>query len=222
MSKVIVLGGCVVSAALAFGLAACMPHPQGQNQAQGQNQGQNQAYAQNQPVNPNQPAPYLQPGDAGGNMPSPWPGAQPDGSQAGNTPAAMPGGFVEGPGGREIDQTQPLTLGAAPAGMQPVRSQAGYVFRADLSGTNPIPQQSRDFYMKLIPYFDAQPQVMGYLDDPSGRMSQVGFQATKNGTPVMGMMMVARGANGGVSAVVMLDSPQRFQQSMQAMMAAAQ
>lgn len=220
MSKLIVLGGCVLSAALAVSLAACMPRPQGQAT---QNPNQNpyqQAY--NQPANPNQPAPYLQPGNDGGNAPSPWPGAQPGNPSAANTPATMPGGFVEGPGGREIDQNRPLTLTDAPAGMQPVRSQAGYVFRADLSGTNPVPQQSRDFYMKLMPYFDAQPQVMGYLDDPSGRMSQVGFQAMKNGAPVMGMMMVTQGANGHAVAVVMLDTPQRFQQSMQSMMTAAQ
>lgn len=227
MYRTITLGGC----ALLLALTGCMPRQQGQGDAEGYAQNQ-QAY--NQPVNPNQPAPYLQPGQNGNNTPSPWPGAT--GGQDGNmtnfgpSDQAPGGGMppvqgpLQGPGATPYSNTgsQPLRLNGAPAGMQALKSQAGYVFRTSLGGNAPVQQQSRDFYMKLMPYFDAQPQVMGYLDDPSGRMSQVGFQATKNGAPVMGMMTVAQSANGGVVATVMLDSPQSFQQSMQSMMAAAQ
>ena len=125
------------------------------------------------------------------------------------------------PNGQPVS-LQPRSNDATPAGMKQIPSQAGKVYRTTLNGQGPIPQQSRDFYMKLMPYFDAQPQVMGYMDEPSGRMAQVGFQSTKNGQPVMGMLMVTQAPNGGAVAVVMLDSPQTFQQSMQTMMAAAQ
>jgi hypothetical protein len=199
---------------LAFGLAACTP-PNGQTM-NGQN-GQMNGQQNPQPdglngnmyaSNGQQPAPYMQPS---GQQPSQWPGAN-----NGNWQPAPPA-----PNGQPV-RMQPPSNEAAPAGMKQIPSQAGKVYRTTLSGQGPIPQQSRDFYMKLMPYFDAQPQVMGYMDEPSGRMAQVGFQSTKNGQPVMGMLMVTQASNGGAVAVVMLDSPQTFQQSMQTMMAAAQ
>ncbi len=199
-------------------VTGCMPKTQ-QRAADSDPYAQNQQ-AYNQPANPNQPAPYLQPANDG-NGPAQWPGTQ-AGNMPGNAPGSMPGNFVQGPGNRPGDNPGTLKLDNAPAGMRALSSQAGHVFRAELSGNGPLPQQSRDFYMKLMPYFDAQPQVMGYLDDPSGRMAQVGFQATKGGAPVMGMLMVTQGQNGHAVATVMLDTPERFQQSMQTMMAATQ
>lgn len=216
MSKLILSGAMALI--LTAAVTGCMPKPQQQARQQAGNgdpYAQNQQ-AYNQPVNPNQPAPYLQPANDV-NGPAQWPGAA-----AGNAPGNTPGNFVQGPGNRPGDNPGALTLDSAPAGMRALPSQAGHVFRVELTGTGPLPQQSRDFYMKLMPYFDAQPQVMGYLDDPSGRMAQVGFQATKGGAPVMGMLMVTQGQNGHPVATVMLDTPDRFQQSMQTMMAATQ
>jgi hypothetical protein len=204
-----VLTGC----ALAIGLSACTP-PTNHGNAQPSQMANNDPYANNRM----QPAPYNQPYNPNQPQPSQWPGADTGnlGPDNGRTPNVVP--FPNQPDGR---LQQPLNA-APPPGMKALPSQAGQVFRASLNGQGPVPQQSRDFYMKLMPYFDAQPQVMGYLDEPSGRMSQVGFQSTKNGVPVMGMLMVTQGQNGGAVATVMLDSPERFQQSMQAMMAAAQ
>ncbi len=205
---------CAAVCALALGLAACTP--QSDQQMNGQNgnmqqpnglQGQPNVFANNG----QQPAPYMQPNNPNGPQPSQWPGANNSNWQLAPPP----------PNGQPVP-LQPRSNDATPAGMKQIPSQAGKVYRTTLNGQGPIPQQSRDFYMKLMPYFDAQPQVMGYMDEPSGRMAQVGFQSTKNGQPVMGMLMVTQAPNGGAVAVVMLDSPQTFQQSMQTMMAAAQ
>jgi len=221
----------VAGTALALGLAACnkpgMQDPKAQQYQQ--QMAQNDPYAQ-------APAPYNQ-YNPNAQQPSAWPGAnnqapnpgpvsaapspQVPGSMPGPMPGPMPGMNPNGIPAPLQGNGQPLKLTSAPQGMTALRSQAGNVFRANLSGDVPVPQQSRDFYMKLMPYFDSQPQVLGYMDDPSGRMAQVGFQSTKNGTPVMGMLIVSQGQNGAV-AVVMLDSPERFQSSMQAMNAAAQ
>ncbi len=197
MHKLIVAG-----AFAALALAGCNK-PNGQNQNQNQNQfAQNQFSQQGDPYaqNPNNPNPN---NTAGWNTNAP---VQPYGPPSNQTP------YNNTSGG------QTLQLTSAPAGMTRVQSPAGNVFRTTLNGTGPIPQQSREFYMKLMPYFDAQPQVMGFLDDPSGRMAQVGFAGTKGGVPVMGMLMVTQGQNGGAVATVLLDTPERFQQSMQAMM----
>lgn len=225
----------VAGSALVLGLTACnkpgMQDPKAQQYQQ--QMAQNDPYAQ-------APAPYNQ-YNPNTQQPSAWPGANnqapntgpvsaaPGNRVPGSTPDSIPGpmpGPMPGmnPNGIPAPMQgngQPLKLSSAPQGMTALRSQAGNVFRANLSGNAPVPQQSRDFYMKLMPYFDSQPQVLGYMDDPSGRMAQVGFQSTKNGAPVMGMMIVSQGQNGAV-AVVMLDSPERFQSSMQAMNAAAQ
>lgn len=209
---------CAAICVAAVSLAACTP--QNGQQMNGQNgnmqqpnglQGQPNAFANNG----QQPAPYMQPNNPNGQQPSQWPGAN-TGANTGNWQPAPPP-----PNGQPVP-LQPRSNDATPAGMKQIPSQAGKVYRTVLNGQGPIPQQSREFYMKVMPYFDAQPQVMGYMDEPSGRMAQVGFQAMKNGQPVMGMLTVSQGPNGGAIAIVMLDSPQTFQQSMQAMMAAAQ
>ncbi|WP_155908505.1 hypothetical protein [Asticcacaulis sp. YBE204] len=117
---------------------------------------------------------------------------------------------------------QPLQLQGAPNGMTRLNSQAGHVYRQQLSGNGPVPQQSRTYYDVLVKYFDAPPQVLGYQDDPSGRMAQVGFSATKNGAPVMAMLTVTGTGNGPATAFLFMDSPERFQSSMPAMMASVQ
>jgi hypothetical protein len=200
-----------------FSLTACNQPPN--NRMPQQNVGNNGPFAAN---NPNPPAPY---NSNGPQQPSPWPGAQQP-AQPGQppmqpgqmpyNPSQMPSGTYPGGGGGA-----PLQLANGPQGMNRLNSQAGYVFRASLNGQGAVPQQSRDTYNRLMAYFDAQPQVLGYQDDPSGRMSQVGFQASKNGAPVMGMLTVMQAQNGTV-AILMLDSPDRFQSSMPTMMAAAQ
>lgn len=211
MSKLMLL----TCAAAILCLSACgrPGGPAARNGQNAQQMAQNDPYAQ-------APAPYMNNPD--GRQPAAWPGAVPQNPnpqnptfQNPNPQNPQPMQPTGGPTG-----TTPAISGA-PQGMTPLQSQAGHVYRASLAGSTPVPQQSRDFYMKLIPFFDGQPQVMGYLDDPSGRMAQVGFQATKGGVPVMGMLVVTQTQNGAV-AVVMLDSPDRFQSSLQAMNAAAQ
>ncbi|WP_040308584.1 hypothetical protein [Asticcacaulis biprosthecium] len=218
-----------VALVAALSLTACNPQPN--NRAPQQNVGNNGPFAANDPnaAYPNPPAPY---NNTGPQQPSPWPGAQQPSQQPGQQPVPQPGqpGMMPNtppplpgqmPGGAYPGNGAPLQLASAPQGMNRLNSQAGYVFRSGLNGQGPLPQQSRDTYNRLMAYFDAQPQVLGYTDDPSGRMSQVGFQATKNGAPVMGMLTVMQTQSGAV-AILMLDSPDRFQSSMQAMMAAAQ
>ncbi len=213
MSKFMLL----TCAAAVLCLSAC-GRPGGPAARNGQNMQQNpQQMAQNDPY-AQAPAPYMNNPD--GQQPAAWPGAVPQNPNPQNPDAPMPPMQPPmQPTGGPTGMT--AAISGAPPGMTPLQSQAGHVYRASLAGNTPVPQQSRDFYMKLIPFFDGQPQVMGYLDDPSGRMSQVGFQATKGGAPVMGMLVVTQTQNGAV-AVVMLDSPDRFQSSLQAMNAAAQ
>lgn len=173
------------------------------------------------------PAPYTsgqqQPNATG------WPGAQPN-MQPNATPNMMPNMTPQAPA-----QTPPspgfqppgamasgtMNLNGAPQGMTRLSSQVGYVFRANLGRTGgPVPQTARNFYNRLMPFFDQQPQVLGFMDAPDGSMSQVGFQATKNGAPVMGMMVVNY-SPAGMVATLMLDSPDRFPQSAPYMMQAA-
>lgn len=210
--KLIRPGALAASALSLLALAAC-------DQASNTN-GQPNAFAAN-------PAPYTggqsQPGASG------WPGAQPN-MQPNAMPNMMPNMASQAP-----VQTPPapgfqppgamasgsMNLNAAPRGMARLPSQVGYVFRANLGQAGaPVPQTARSYYNSLTPFFDQQPQVLGFMDAPDGSMSQVGFQATKNGAPVMGMMVVNY-SPAGVVATLMLDSPDRFPQSAPYMMQAA-
>lgn len=214
MSKTRILLGL---AALSL-LAACEQkppapgtNPNGQTDPYAQAPNPNQYSVQNPGQNPNNPGQNPWPGNTSG--PAPYNPSGP-GMMAPN-PEQMPN-----PG--TVQPSQPLNLKDAPKGMNRLNSQSGYVFRQTLNGQGAAPQQGRAFYDTLVPWFDAPPQVMGHMDDPSGRMSQVGFAATKGGAPVMAMLTTVSDANGRVTATLFIDSPDRFQNSMQAMMAAAQ
>ena len=77
---------------------------------------------------------------------------------------------------------------------------------------------SQTVMQSLQGYFDGAPQVMGSSNDPSDMFSQVGFQATLRGQPVMGMIAaVSNGQNGG-RGYLMFDRADRFNQTAPVMM----
>ncbi|MBT9447602.1 MAG: hypothetical protein IV086_18045 [Hyphomonadaceae bacterium] len=196
----------VVVLAMLGALAACDPNQQQANQQQPN------------PFGPQQPQQPQTPGANG------WPPMQPTNPNQPNQPGWPPGaqqpqqpGYQQQPG----YPTQPggaLLQVAAPPGMQPLQSQSGAVFFSAMNGSRSASRLSQAIVQGLQGYFDGPLQVMGAMNDPSDMFGQVGFQATLQGQPVMGMIAVVSDGQNGGRGYLMLDRADRFNQTAPMMM----
>jgi len=186
----------VMMLAMVGALAACNPNQQQASQPQqpapfGPQQPGNNGWPPMQPTNPNQPN---QPG---------WPPS----SQGPQLP-----GYPQQPGGGGLQLS-------VPAGMQPIQSQAGAVFFSAMNGSRSASRLSQAIMQSLQQgYFDAPPQIMGAMNDPSDMFGQMGFQATVRGQPVMGMIAVVSDGQNGGKGYLMIDRADRFNQTAPMMM----
>lgn len=191
----------VVVLAMLGALAACNPNQQQANQQQPNPFGPQQPQAPGangwppmQPTNPNQP-----------NQPGWPPGAQQPGFQP------QQPGYPQQPGGGSLQVS-------VPRGMEPLQSPAGAVFFSAMNGTRSASRLSQAIMQSLQGYFDGPPQIMGQMNDPSDMFGQMGFQATLQGQPVMGVIAVVSDGQNGGKGYLMLDRADRFNQTAPTMM----